>query len=108
MAADPQQKPYTDGGCTACLGALTIGETVSRNPAYYIIAHASKFVRPGSVRIASNVTMSLPNVAFKIPDGKTVLIVMNESDKPVQFNIRHKNKQATPTLDGKTVATFVW
>lgn len=108
LAADPQQKPYTDGGCTACLGALTIGETVSRNPAYYIIAHASKFVRPGSVRIASNVTMSLPNVAFKTPDGKTVLIVMNESDKPVKFNIRHKNKQATPTLDGKTVATFVW
>lgn len=108
LAADPQQKPYTDGGCTACLGALTIGETVNRNAAYYIIAHASKFVRPGSVRIASNNTMSLPNVAFKNPDGKTVLIVMNESDKPVQFNIRHKNKQATPTLDGKTVATFVW
>jgi glucosylceramidase len=108
LAADPQQKPYTDGGCTACLGALTIGETVSRNPAYYIIAHASKFVRPGSIRIASNVTMSLPNVAFQTPDGKAVLIVMNESDKPVKFNIRHKNKQATPTLDGKTVATFVW
>jgi glucosylceramidase len=108
LGADPQQKPYTDGGCTACLGALTIGETVNRNAAYYIIAHASKFVRPGSVRIASNNTMSLPNVAFKTPDGKTVLIVMNESDKPVQFNIRYKNKQATPTLDGRTVATFVW
>lgn len=108
LAADPQQKPYTDGGCTACLGALTIGETVSRNPAYYIIAHASKFVRPGSVRITSNGTMSLPNVAFKTPEGKTVLIVMNESDKSVQFNIRYKNKQATPTLSAKTVATFVW
>lgn len=108
LAADPQQRPFTDGGCTACLGALTIGEAVSRNPAYYIIAHASKFVRPGSVRIASNVTMSLPNVAFKTPAGKTVLIVMNESDQPVQFNIRYKNKQATPTLEAKTVATLVW
>lgn len=108
LAADPQQRPFTDGGCTACLGALTIGEAVSRNPAYYIIAHASKFVRPSSVRIASNVTMSLPNVAFKTPAGKTVLIVMNESDQPVQFNIRYKNKQATPTLEAKTVATLVW
>jgi len=27
---------------------------ITRNPAYYIIAHASKFVRPGSVRISSN------------------------------------------------------
>ena len=108
LAADPQQKPYTEGGCTACLGALTIGETIVRNPAYYIIAHASKFVRPASVRIASNVTMSLPNVAFKTPDGKTVLIVINESDKPMTFNIRQKNKQTTPTLEGKSVATFVW
>ena len=108
LAADPKQNPHTDGGCTACLGAVTIGETVSRNPAYYIIAHASKLVRPGSVRIASNVTMNLPNVAFKTPDGKTILIVMNESDKAATFNIRTKNRQITPTLSSKTVATFGW
>lgn len=108
LAADPNQKPFTDGGCTACLGAITIGETVSRNPAYYIIAHASKFVRPGSVRIASNGTMSLPNVAFKTPTGQTVLIVMNESDKPVEFNIRYKGKQIPTALSAKTVATFSW
>ncbi|MFN8345710.1 MAG: glycoside hydrolase family 30 beta sandwich domain-containing protein [Spirosomataceae bacterium] len=108
LAADPNQKPFTDGGCTACLGAVTIGETVSRNPAYYIIAHAAKFVRPGSVRIASNGTMSLPNVAFKTPAGQTVLIVMNESDKPVEFNIRSKGKQVPTALSAKTVATFVW
>jgi glucosylceramidase len=108
LAADPSQKPFTDGGCTACLGAVTIGETVSRNPAYYIIAHASKFVYPGSVRIASNGTMSLPNVAFKTPTGQTVLIVMNESDKPVEFNIRYKGKQNMSALSAKTVATFIW
>jgi glucosylceramidase len=108
LAADPSQKPFTDGGCTACLGAVTIGETVSRNPAYYIIAHASKFVYPGSVRIASNGTMSLPNVAFKTPTGQTVLIVMNESDKPIEFNIRYKGKQNSSALSAKTVATFVW
>lgn len=108
LAADPQQKPYTDGGCTACLGALTIGTTVERNPAYYIIAHASKFVRPGSVRIASNVTMSAPNVAFKTREGKTVLVMLNESDKAMTFNVRYRGKQITPTLEGKTVATFVW
>ena len=108
LAADPNQGPHTDGGCTACLGAVTIGQTITRNPAYYIIAHAAKFVRPGSVRIASNVTMSLPNVAFKTPEGQTVLIVLNESDKPMTFNIRAINRQITPTLSGKTVATFVW
>ncbi len=108
LAADPQQNPHTIGGCTECLGAITIGENIVRNPAYYIIAHASKFVRPNSVRIASNMTMSLPNVAFKTPNGKIVLIVQNESDKVQEFNIRYHNKQITTKLDAGSVATYVW
>ncbi len=108
VAADPKQNPHTEGGCTECLGALTIGSDVVRNPAYYIIAHASKFVRPNSVRIASNITMSLPNVAFKTPSGKTVLIVQNEGDKTQEFNIRYHNKQVTTSLVAGAVATYVW
>ena len=56
LAADPNNKPYTDrGGCPSCQGAVTIDkDNVNRNMAYYSMAHASKFVRPGSVRIASN------------------------------------------------------
>ncbi|CAH0993971.1 hypothetical protein EMA8858_00076 [Emticicia aquatica] len=108
LAADPQQNPHTIGGCTACLGAITIGENFIRNPAYYIVAHASKFVRPNSTRIASNITMSLPNVAFKTPNGKTVLIVQNESNNPQEFNIRYHNKQITTKLDAGSVATYVW
>ena len=108
LAADPKQNPHTIGGCTECLGAITIGETVVRNPAYYIVAHASKFVRPNSVRIASNITMNLPNVAFKTPNGKTVLIVLNEGNKTQEFNIRYHNKQITTTLDAGSVATYVW
>ncbi len=108
LAADSQQNPHTEGGCTACLGAITIGENIIRNPAYYILAHASKFVRPNSLRIASNITMSLQNVAFKTPDGKTILIVINESDKAQSFNIRYHNKQITTSLDGGSVMTYVW
>jgi glucosylceramidase len=59
LAADPDFNPHTDdGGCTMCMGALTIGDTVTRNVSYYIIAHASKFVPPGSVRVASKLLLS--------------------------------------------------
>ncbi|HBZ20426.1 MAG TPA: glucosylceramidase, partial [Bacteroidales bacterium] len=52
LAADPLNDPHTDnGGCSMCQGAITInGDIVSRNIAYYTIAHASKYIRPGSVR----------------------------------------------------------
>jgi len=109
LAADPQQNPHTPGGCTECLGAITIdGNRVVRNPAYYIIAHASKFARPGSLRIASNEVAKLPNVAFKVPDGRKVLIVHNEDKATQTFNIGDKGKVATVALPAGAVATYVW
>lgn len=110
LAADPQYKPYTDrGGCPSCQGAVTIdGDKVTRNIAYYSVAHASKFVRPGSTRIASNETENLSDVAFKTPDGKRVLIVANKSKDAQTFNINYKGKTAVATLDGGSVATYIW
>lgn len=109
LAADPNLQPHTPGGCTECLGALTIdGNTVTRNPAYYIIAHASKFVRPGAVRVASSQLNGLANAAFKNTDGKMALIVLNEADQPASFAVKHHNKWISATLNGGAVATCVW
>lgn len=109
LAADPNYGPHTVGGCTTCLGALTIGQaTVSRNVSYYIVAHASKFVRPGSVRIDSNTPDNLNNVAFKTADGKKVLIVLNTASSLQNFNIKFNNKIVTASLSAGSVATFVW
>lgn len=109
LAADAQQNPHTEGGCTQCLGAVTIeGDQVVRNPAYYIVAHTAKFVRPGSVRIASNTTMSLPNIAYQTPTGKVVLLIYNESDKTTEFVISYRGKQLVQNLPAKAVATYIW
>jgi glucosylceramidase len=110
LAADENQQPHTDsGGCTSCLGALTIiDDEVVRNPAYYIIAHASKFVRPASVRIASTSDDLLPNVAFKTADNKYVLIVLNKEKTEVEFTVNCGNKYFTSYLKSGSVATYVW
>ncbi len=108
LAADPEYKPHTVGGCTSCLGAITIGSDVSRNVAYYIIGHASKFVPAGSVRIASNSVEKLENVAFRTPEGKTVLIAVNTDAVSRTFNIKHGGKIAATSLPAGAVATYVW
>jgi glucosylceramidase len=108
LASDPTYNPHTPGGCTECKGALTIGSTVNRNVGYYIIAHASKFVPAGSVRIGSNVAGSLYNVAFKTPAGKKVLIVVNEGSFSVLFNIRVNNKWINTSLPAGAVGTYTW
>ncbi|RZK23767.1 MAG: glucosylceramidase [Hymenobacter sp.] len=109
LASDQNYGPYTPGGCAVCLGAVTInGNAVTRNPAYYSIGHASKFVRPGSVRVATNVPTDLPNVAYKTPAGKRVLVVVNTATTLKSFNIQYKGKVVSTSLYGGSVATYVW
>ncbi|SHL93887.1 glycoside hydrolase family 30 protein [Mucilaginibacter sp. OK098] len=109
LASDQNQEPHTPGGCTRCLGAVTVtGDNIIRNPAYYIIAHAAKFVRPGSKRIASNLPANLPNVAFINPDGKIVLIVYNDDKTPLVFNVKYGGKAITSSLNPGAVATYTW
>jgi glucosylceramidase len=109
LAADPNSDPHTDGGCTECLGAVTIdGNNVERNPAYFIVAHSSKFVPVGSVRIESNYSTEFPNVAYRTPDNKTVVVVLNNSDVQNSLNINVQSEPITVTLPAGAVATFIW
>ena len=108
LASDPSYNPHTDGGCNTCEGAVTISSYVTRNVAYYITAHASKFVPSGSVRISSTITSNLQNVAFKTPEGKKVLIVLNDGDIDQSYNIKFKGKTVTTTLSSGSVATYIW
>ena len=109
LASDPSYNPHTPGGCTECKGAITVsGSSITRNVGYYIIAQVSKFVPPGSVRIASNNVAGLQNVAFKRPDGKKVLLVLNDGNVAVPFNIRYKGSWTATSLPAGSVATYIW
>lgn len=110
LAADPQFEPHTDnGGCVMCQGAITIdGDKVERNLAYYVIGHVSKFVPPGSVCIGSSESCDLPNVAFRTPGGKTVVVVANPGKASRKFNLVIQGRAVQPELAAGAVGTFVW
>ena len=109
LAADPHQRPHTDrGGCERCLGALTLdGDRVVQNTAYYIIAHASKFVPPGSRHVASTASVSLPNVAFLTPQRNLVLLVLNRTDRAQTCHVETHGRVFPVILDRGSVATLV-
>lgn len=110
VANDTQYKPHTDGGCTECKGAITVSdsENFTRNVAYYIIAHASKFIPADSRRIASTETDNLSTAAFITPAGKKILVVQNGAKNEETFNIKYNGKTATVNLSGNSVATYVF
>jgi glucosylceramidase len=109
LATDEKFEPHTIGGCAECLGTVTVSNnTIQKNTAYYILAHASKFVPSGSKRIASNIINSVNNVAFLTPTGKKVLIAFNDNILTQTFNIKANNRQVSIDLKGKSVGTYVW
>ena len=110
LANDASYGPHTIGGCDTCKGALTINssDNYTKNVGFYIIAHASKFVPAGSVRISSNNAGNLFDVAFKTPAGKKVLVVVNDGATSTIFNIKYKGKWVTTSLDTGAVGTYVW
>jgi glucosylceramidase len=110
LAADPKNGPHTnDGGCTGCQGAITLdGDHVTRNLAYYAVAHFSRFVPPGSVHIGSTELEQLQSAAFLTPPGKIVLVVANTANFPKTFNVKYHGKWFTTTLPPESAATYVW
>ena len=102
LALDPTGGPHV-GGCGTCTGILTVRAdgTVTPNAEYYALGHLSRFVRPGAVRIAST-SFGTPawngqimDVAFRNPDGSTVLVAHNENDNPQSFSVNETARAST-------------
>lgn len=135
LAADPDFNPHTDnGGCPFCQGAITIdGNIVTRNLAYYTVAQTSSFVPEGSYRISSTAPENpavalfedeqrpevframlydksdvLPNVAYKTPDGRIVLVVANIYSNWREVKVQYRGKFINTFLNPGAVCTIVW
>jgi glucosylceramidase len=112
MALDPSGGPSMN--CTTCTAAVTVDNsagTATYNAEYYVLGQASKFVKPGAVRIGSNTFGSgnLEDVAFQNPDGSDALIALNaDTSNAHTFNVDENGQYFTYTLPAGAVATFTW
>lgn len=112
LALDEKGGPHK-GGCGNCRGVVTIDSKTgayTRNVEYYVLGHASRFVRPGAYRIKSeSADTTLANVAFQNPDGYTkVLLVLNTAKEPRTFVVRSSGRSFRYTLPGSSVVTLIW
>ncbi|MEM1444832.1 MAG: glycoside hydrolase family 30 beta sandwich domain-containing protein [Planctomycetota bacterium] len=112
LVLDPDGDPHLDGGCSTCRGMVTIDPdtgTITPEVEYYAYGHASKFVDPGAVRIASDtIDGVIETVAFKNPDGSEVLIALNPGQMSRWFNVVREGESFQYRLTSESVATFVW
>ena len=112
LALDEKHGPHL-GGCGDCRAVVTIDRAsgaVTRNLEYYVLGHASRFVRPGALRIASQggEAAGAAHAAFRNPDGSLVLLVHNGGNRPLALAITMQGKAWPLTMPAGEIVTLVW
>ena len=92
---------------------VVIIDTVNRKTVYtglyYYLAHFSKYVRPGAVRIESRgEAPGLSAVAFRDTAGRKILQVVNSAKNKVGFGVAYRGKAVRAELPAISIGTFIW
>jgi len=89
-------------------GDVRTGKLIYTN-AYYYIGHFSKFIKVGAKRVISSASRSqLLTTAFKNADGKTVVIVMNQSDIKMPYSLWVNGNAAQVIALPHSIATLIF
>jgi len=85
------------------------GKKLDIRSSYYYMGHFSKFIRRGAKRIGSSIFDSaLETCAFRNPDGSTVCIVLNRTEKDRQFALRFHTLLADVEVKAHGICTFIF
>jgi len=95
--------------CFAPIHANTKTGNLIYTPSYYFIGHFSKFIKPGAKNINSVVSRSqLLSSSFINPDGKIVTVVMNQSEKTINYFLDVESMGCEIVIPGKAIQTLVY
>ncbi|MFA6981159.1 MAG: glycoside hydrolase family 30 protein [Ignavibacteriaceae bacterium] len=95
--------------CFAPVHANTKTGQLIYTPSYYYIGHFSKFIRPNAKRVSTAPSRSqLLTVSFLNEDGKMATVVMNDSDKPVTYNLIVGTSEAKINILPHAIQTLVY
>jgi O-glycosyl hydrolase len=111
IASNPSVGPHTPGGCTSCLGAVTVSSSTSytHNVQYYLIGQVSKFAKTGALRLsASSNNSTVASTGFRNPDGSIVLLVYNAGTTSNTVRIISGSTAFDYTIPAASAVTFNW
>lgn len=75
---------------------------------YYLMRHASAFIRPGAVRLPTESYFGYENqLAFRNADGSIVIVIQNELAEPQRVRMKVGDQQLNVTLPADSFNTLV-
>ena len=100
---------HSNNFCSAPILADTETGKLIYNPSYYYLAHVSKYFRPGAVVL--NTTSGDPDLeatACRNPDGRTAVVVMNRTERRIDYQLKTGGQILKPTAPPHSITTFVF
>lgn len=99
---------YRYKGCNAPVHINTETKALEIQDAYYGVAHFSKYIPKGSVRlVTSSYDRDLTLTAFERPDGKIAVVILNEAKEEKIAYLRMSDHSAPFVLEPRSVMTVV-
>jgi glucosylceramidase len=100
---------HAENFCFAPVHADTKTGNIIYTNEYYYIGHFSKFIQPGARRIISSASRSdLLTTSFLNPNGKVATIVMNASEKKIDYFLWINGKAAELQSLPHSIQTIVY
>ena len=109
MVLDRQGGPnWFKNWCVAPVIVDDKNDEVYFTPLYYVMAHFSKFMRPGAIKIGCSINnKDLVATAVKNPDGSIALAIFNPTENMQSIDIKMNNKNAVISIDSKALQTII-
>jgi glucosylceramidase len=114
LMLDSERKPYRPGGCSTCFGAVTLSakdhKTITRNSHYYNVAHCSKVLLPGAVRLGTKgyEADGLTYQWYRNPDGSQALLLLNEGSADAMVNFVTDKHSLSCKVPAKAIQSIRW
>lgn len=114
LALNQNEGPQ-NGGCTDCVGLLTVNSNTSPasiyyNTLYYALGHIGKFVTPGAFVIGTTTqgTSGVESVGFLNPDGSIVVVAYNGGSSTTTVNLSWNSQSFNYAIPANSAVTFKW
>lgn len=115
MVLDDQKGPYSPqaGSCKTCYGAVELDSATykvkTRRTHYYQIAHASKVVKQGAVRIANDASKSgIDVLTFVNPDGSYAALILSMSSQDTKLTLNSGNHSVNVNVPANSMVSVIW
>lgn len=100
---------HVNNNCAAPVMIDVETEEIFYTPLYYTIAHFSKYIRPGAVRVASGIDSytNLITTSVKNPDGSIVVVVLNSTGDKIDYQLSVGVQKAQLSIPGEAIQTLI-